>query len=161
MKSQQVRQKDPAIVLRPIGKVKSPVVEPVDEDWGSVASEIHLEPEFGPGLQGLDQFSHVLVVFFMDKSTFDADRDLVRRPKGRADMPLLGIFAQRARHRPNPIGITAVQLLGIEGNVVRVKGLDAIEGTPVLDMKPYFPAFDRVDGPSVPEWVGRVMEGYF
>jgi len=152
---------DSGIVLKAIGKVKSPVVEPVDQGWGSVESEIHLEPEFTPGLQGLDQFSHIIVVFFMDRSTFDAAQDLVRCPKGRADMPLLGIFAQRARHRTNPIGITAVEMLGIEGNVVRVRGLDAIDGTPVLDIKPYFPVFDRVDQPSVPEWVHRVMEGYF
>ena len=161
MKSQQVRQKDPAIVLRPIGKVKSPVVEPVDKGWGSVESEIRLEPQFAPGLQGLDSFSHILVVFLMDRSTFDAAQDLVRRPKGRADMPLLGIFAQRAKHRPNPIGITAVELLGIEGNVIRVRGLDAIDGTPILDIKPYFPVFDRIDQASMPEWVHRVMEGYF
>ena len=152
---------DSGIVLKTIGKVKYPIMEPVDEGWGSVESEIHLEPKFTPGLQGLDQFSRIIVVFFMDRSTFDAAQDLVRRPKGRADMPLLGIFAQRARHRPNPIGITAVELLGIEGNVVRVRGLDAIDGSPVLDIKPYFPVFDRVDQASVPEWVHRVMEGYF
>ncbi len=152
---------DRGIVLRAIGKVKSPVVEPVDEGWGSAISEIHLESQFAPGLRGIDAFSHIIVVFFMDRSTFEAAQDLVRRPEGRADMPLLGIFAQRAKHRPNPIGITAVELVGIEGNVIRVKGLDAMDGTPILDIKPYFPAFDRVDGPSVPEWVGRVMEGYF
>ena len=161
MQSERLPYEDLAIILKAIGRVKSPVVEVVDEGWGAVESEIHLEPEFAPGLKGLDQFSHIIIVFFMDKSTFDPAQDLVRRPKGRADMPLLGIFAQRARHRPNPIGITAVQLLRIEGDVVRVRGLDAIDGTPVLDIKPYFPAFDRVDGPSVPEWVGRVMEGYF
>jgi len=161
VQSERLPYEDLAIILKAIGRVKSPVVEAVDEDWGGVESEIHLEPEFALGLKGLDQFSHIIIVFFMDKSTFDAAEDLIRRPKGRADMPLLGIFAQRARHRPNSIGITAVELLGIERNVVRVKGLDAIDGTPVLDIKPYFPIFDRVDQPSVPEWVGPVMEDYF
>jgi tRNA (Thr-GGU) A37 N-methylase len=76
-------------------------------------------------------------------------------------MPEIGIFAQRAKHRPNPIGLTAVRLLSVAGNVLTVRGLDAIDGSPVLDIKPYFPAFDRVDDANAPEWVGRLMEGYF
>ncbi|MDH7498999.1 MAG: tRNA (N6-threonylcarbamoyladenosine(37)-N6)-methyltransferase TrmO [candidate division NC10 bacterium] len=147
--------------LRPIGRVRSPVTEPVDKDWGGVVSEIHLDLALAPGLQGLDQFSHILVLFSMHQATFDPSKDLVRRPKGRADMPELGIFSQRAKHRPNPIGVTAVELLAVEGNVVKVRGLDAIDGTPVLDLKPYCPAFDRVDQPRAPEWVAKVMEGYF
>jgi len=147
--------------LRPIGTVKSAIGEPMDENWGKVVSEIHLDPVLAAGLRGLGQFSHILVLFFMHRSTFEPSRDLIRRPKGRADMPELGIFAQRAKHRPNPIGITAVELLGVDESVVRVRGLDAIDGTPVLDIKPYFPAFDQVNQPRVPEWVTKVMEGYF
>ncbi len=147
--------------LKPIGTVKSAVSEPVDENWGKVVSEIHLDPALAAGLRGLDQFSHILVLFFMHRSTFEPSKDLIRRPRGRADMPELGIFAQRAKHRPNPIGITAVELLGVDGSVLKVRGLDAIDGTPVLDIKPYLPAFDRVDQPRVPEWVAKVMEGYF
>lgn len=146
--------------IEPIGFVRSPIAEGVDENWGEVVAAIELRPELANGLQGLDQFSHVLVVFYMHQSSFDPS-DLVRRPQGRADMPLLGIFAQRAKHRPNPIGITAVQLVGIAGNVVQVKGLDAIDGTPVLDIKPYFPAFDRVDDAPVPHWVALLMQNYF
>ena len=76
-------------------------------------------------------------------------------------MPLVGAFAQRAKHRPNPIGITAVEILAAEGNVLTVRGLDAIDGTPVLDIKPYLPAFDRVDDARVPAWIEKLMEGYF
>jgi tRNA (Thr-GGU) A37 N-methylase len=76
-------------------------------------------------------------------------------------MPELGIFAQRAKHRPNPIGITAARVVGRDGAVLRVRGLDAIDGTPILDVKPYVPAFDRVDAPTVPEWMDRLMRGYF
>lgn len=147
--------------FEPIGTVESPVRDAVDESWGSIESKIHLKSSFASGLQGIDGFSHIIVVFFMHQSTFDPASDLVRRPQGRPDMPQIGIFAQRARHRPNPIGITAVRLIGIEGNVLKVKGLDAIDGTPVLDIKPYFPAFDRVQGAVIPEWVERLMEGYF
>lgn len=147
--------------IEPIGVVRSPVSEAVDENWGQVVSEIHLSEDFAPGLTGIGEFSHVLVLFLMHEATFDEARHLIRRQRDREDMPLTGIFAQRARHRPNPIGVTAVRLLEVHGNVLRVQGLDAIDGTPVLDIKPYLPAFDRVESPTVPEWVNRLMEGYF
>jgi tRNA-Thr(GGU) m(6)t(6)A37 methyltransferase TsaA len=143
-----------------IATVHSPVAEGVDENWGAVISELHVDSQWVSGLQGLEEFSHLLVVFYMHQSSFDA-ADLVRRPQGRADMPELGIFAQRAKHRPNPLGITAVELVEIEGHIVRVRGLDAIDGTPVLDLKPYFPAFDRRDTAVAPEWVDRLMKTYF
>jgi tRNA-Thr(GGU) m(6)t(6)A37 methyltransferase TsaA len=149
------------VSLEPIGVVRSPVTEPVDEGWGNVVSEIHLDEALAAGLQGLEQFSHVVVIFLMHQSTFDPAEHLVRRPQGRADMPEVGIFAQRARHRPNPIGITVVERVGIERNVLKVRGLDAIDGTPVLDVKPYFPPYDRAEQPLVPEWVARLMKGYF
>jgi tRNA-Thr(GGU) m(6)t(6)A37 methyltransferase TsaA len=145
----------------PIGTVKSPVMEGVDSDWGKVESEIQIKEEYAAGLTGLDAFSHIIVVFEMHKSSFSAGSDLVRRPQGREDMPLTGIFAQRAKHRPNPIGVTSVRLLGVAGNILKVRGLDAIDGTPVLDIKPYFPQFDRVDAPHAPQWVDRLMQDYF
>ena len=145
----------------PIGTVRSPVTEQVDEGWGTVVAEIHLAPDLAPGLMGLETFSHALVVFQMHLSTFDPATDLRRHPRGRPDWPLVGIFAQRAKHRPNPIGVSAVRVLGIAGGVLRVQGLDAVDGTPVLDIKPYFPAFDRVETPRVPDWVAEVMRGYF
>jgi tRNA-Thr(GGU) m(6)t(6)A37 methyltransferase TsaA len=150
-----------AMSLKPIGVVRSPVTEPVDEGWGAVVSEIHLHEALAAGLQGLEQFSHIVVIFLMHESTFDPAEHLVRRPQGRTDMPELGIFAQRAKHRPNPIGITVVERVSIERNVLKVRGLDAIDGTPVLDIKPYFPAYDRVEQPLVPEWVAWLMDRYF
>jgi len=147
--------------LNPIGVVKSPVAQETDEDWGNVISEIHLEDNFSSGLEGIEAFSHILVIFYMHKSTFDPQVHLLRRPQGRDDMPMIGIFAQRAKHRPNPIGLTAVQLVARDKNILAVKGLDAIDGTPILDIKPYFPNFDRIDQPEAPEWVERLMRGYF
>jgi len=76
-------------------------------------------------------------------------------------MPEVGIFAQRAKDRPNPIGITAVPIVKVLPEAIEVRGLDAIHGTPVLDLKPYYPAYDLVRGASVPEWVDRLMAGYF
>ncbi|HTO52439.1 MAG TPA: tRNA (N6-threonylcarbamoyladenosine(37)-N6)-methyltransferase TrmO [Myxococcota bacterium] len=146
---------------RVIGWVRSSASEKVDENWGSVESLIELEPEFRPGLRGLDEFSHVLVVAWLHGAKFEPARHLVRRPRGQADMPELGIFAQRAKDRPNPFGITVVPILGVTDSGVRVRGLDAIDGTPVLDLKPYFPQFDSAPGAKVPQWVGRLMRGYF
>ena len=147
--------------LEPVGVVRAPVSAQVDEKWGDVVSEIHLVEPLAAGLLGIETFSHVLVLFFMHEAAFDPAADLVRRPRGRADLPEVGIFAQRAKHRPNPIGLTAVRIVGRDGNVLRVRGLDAIDGTPVLDIKPYVPVFDRVDGAVTPAWLDEIMKNYF
>ena len=151
----------PALPARAIGVVRCAVTEGRDDGWGEVVSELHLESELARGLDGIEDFSHVLVVYWMHQSSFDASSDLVRRPRGRADMPESGIFAQRAKHRPNPIGVTAVAVVGREGAVLRVRGLDAIDGTPILDLKPYFPQFDRVESARIPDWADRLMRDYF
>jgi tRNA (Thr-GGU) A37 N-methylase len=75
-------------------------------------------------------------------------------------MPLLGIFAQRARHRPNRIGVTAVEIVEVTDNSVKVRALDAIDGTPVIDIKPYVPVYDKKDA-TIPEWMEKMMKGYF
>ncbi len=150
-----------SINLQPIGIVHSPVTDAVDEDWGKVISEIHVEESLANGLNGLEDWSHVIVIFLMHETEFVVDEHLTRRPRNLADMPEIGIFAQRARHRPNQIGITAVKVVEVEGNIVRVKGLDAIHDTPVLDIKPYAPVYDGVQNPLVPGWFIRLMQGYF
>jgi tRNA (adenine37-N6)-methyltransferase len=148
-------------LLRPIGVVESPVKEPVDENWGTVTSRILLNPEYGPGLFGLGDFSHVIVVTYLHKASFDPARHLQRRPRGLEHMPKVGIFSQRAKDRPNPLGITAVQILAVGENDITVRGLDAIDGTPVIDLKPYYPQYDRVDTAAVPAWVDELMKQYF
>jgi tRNA-Thr(GGU) m(6)t(6)A37 methyltransferase TsaA len=112
-------------------------------------------------LRGLGEFSHVLVVAWLPRRPSDPARHLQRRPRGQADMPLLGIFAQRAKDRPNPLGITVVSLVGVDEDGLRERGLDAIDGTPILDLKPYFPDFDAAAKATLPEWVSRLMQGYF
>lgn len=149
------------ITLRPIAFVQSPATEKVDESWGAVESTIAVLPEYRAGLRGLDAFSHVLVTAYLHGAKFEPARHLVRRPRGQADMPELGIFAQRAKDRPNPLGITVVPLVAVTPEGLRVRGLDAIDGTPILDLKPYFPQFDAAPGARVPEWVERLMRGYF
>jgi tRNA-Thr(GGU) m(6)t(6)A37 methyltransferase TsaA len=149
------------ITLRVIGTVRNGRASAADQGWGSVVSTLEIAPEFAAGLEGLGAFSHVVVVFYMH---LDPDREpptLVRRPRGRDDMPALGVFAQRGRMRPNPLGVTACEIVRVIPGRLVVRGLDAVEGTPVLDLKPYFPVFDRRDDARVPEWVGTLMEGYF
>ena len=133
----------------------------MDEHWGKVEARIVLQPEFRAGLQGIEQFSHALIVTFLHEARFEPSKHLIRRPRGLDSMPEVGIFAQRAKDRPNPLGITAVSIAGVESGVLVVRGLDAINGTPVVDVKPYYPAYDRKMDASVPEWVERLMKGYF
>jgi tRNA-Thr(GGU) m(6)t(6)A37 methyltransferase TsaA len=147
------------LTLQPVGVVHNEITEPTHEDWSRVNSRIEVYPEYAPGLAGLEDWSHIVVVYVMHRAAFDITRDLVRRPGDLDSMPELGIFAQRARHRPNLIGITAVALLGVEGSTLRVRGLDAIDGTPVVDIKPYAPIYDGVINPLVPAWFMRLMQG--
>ena len=144
-----------------IGVIYNGVKEPIDEGWGHIESEIVLDETFANGLDGIEAFSHILVLYWMHRAAEAEPVRMRRRPQGRADMPEVGIFAQRARHRPNPIGVTAVQLLRRDKNRLVVRGLDAINGTPVVDVKPYVSQFDAVDAPMAPAWMSRLMERYF
>ncbi len=144
-----------------IGVVYNGVKEPTHEDWGSVVSEVVLDETLSEGLDGVEQFSHLLILYWMHRAAEAEPVRMRRRPRGRADMPELGIFAQRAPQRPNPIAVAAVKLLRREKNRLFVQGLDAINGTPVLDVKPYIPQYDAVASARVPEWVDRLMHGYF
>ena len=154
---------DPPTAWSPIaiGRVASPVTAQTDAGWGQVTARVVLEPAYRAGLRGLADFSHVIVVTLLHEAAFDPARHLVRRPRGLATMPEVGIFAQRAKDRPNPLGITVVPLLEVTADGLVVRGLDAIDGTPVLDVKPYYPQYDRVAAPRVPEWVDRLMQDYF
>ena len=149
------------IPLRPIGLVSCPVTTRTDENWGEVRSRIILYSEFAGGLLGLEVFSHAIVVTYLHHARFERDKHLRRRPRDLDSMPETGIFAQRAKNRPNPIGVTAVEILDVGHDYLEVRGLDAIDDTPVLDVKPYYPHFDRIEAPVIPEWVDGLMEGYF
>ena len=143
-----------------IGEVKSPVTEAVDMNWGAVISEIVLKPEFAPGLLGLGDFSHAMILTFLHEAKYVPEVHLRRHPQERQDMPFLGIFAQRARHRPNRIGVTACEIVEVTEDTIKVGALDAINGTPVIDVKPYVPVYDRKDA-TIPEWMENMMKGYF
>ncbi len=148
------------IVMRPIGFVKNEVEEKKDVAWGSNVSVIELQENYYDGLEGLEDFSHVIILYYLDKAEYLKEKHLKRRPQNRDDMPLRGIFSQRGKDRPNKIGMTSVEIVSVTEKNLTVKGLDAIDGTAVLDIKPYYPVYDKKDA-SVPEWVNRLMEHYF
>ena len=151
------------IEFSPIGMVHSPVVEPVDDIWGGVKCRIDLDSSrFTPDcLLGLTDFSHVEVVFFFHRVTESEIEAGSRHPRNRPDWPRVGIFAQRGKNRPNRIGITICRLLSVEDLSLEVSGLDAIDGTPVLDIKPYMREFAARGEIRQPRWVEQLMRGYW
>jgi tRNA-Thr(GGU) m(6)t(6)A37 methyltransferase TsaA len=150
-------------VVRPVGWVHSPRVEAVDDDWDSVVSTIVLDDAaFGPdAVAGLERFSHVEVVYLFDRVDPGTVERAARHPRGNGDWPAVGIFAQRAKSRPNRIGVTVCRLLGIEGLTLTVRGLDAIDATPVLDVKPYMVEFGPRGPVHQPAWSHELMAGYW
>ncbi|MFC1967351.1 tRNA (N6-threonylcarbamoyladenosine(37)-N6)-methyltransferase TrmO [Chloroflexota bacterium] len=147
------------IHIEPIGHVENNINSPIDSDWSKAESGIVFREDLVPALSGLDEFSHVVIIFWMHQAKPPAV--LSRRPQSRTDMPEIGVLSQRSKHRPNPIGITSVRLVKINGCRAVVRGLDAINGTPVLDIKPYYPEYDCHPEAQVPEWVNRLMKDYF
>ena len=148
------------IVMQPIGYVKNEVTQRKDTSWGEDTSTVVLNDEYKTGLTGLEDFSHAIIIFHLDKAKYEKEKHLQRRPQNRDDMPLVGIFSQRVKDRLNQIGMTSVEIISVTDSTLTVKGLDAIDGTPILDIKPYYPVYDKKDA-KVPEWVDRLMEHYF
>ena len=134
------------ITFKPIGRVRNPVNKSMDAsfDWSVIESEIVLDKKYSAYTSGLENFSHLLVIFWMHRPRKKNLVPLVH-PMGDKTRPLTGLFASRSPHRPNPVGLKLSNLLSVKGNVIRVKGLDAINGSPVVDIKPYQPGYDSVE----------------
>jgi tRNA-Thr(GGU) m(6)t(6)A37 methyltransferase TsaA len=145
------------IKLEPIGIVHNGIRKKKREGWEAVVSEITLSPKYEEGLEGIEEYSHVLVLFWLSRVPPNArGRRLKIHPRSRMDLPRVGIFATRTQYRPNPIGLTQVRLLKRDKNTLRVKGLDALNGTPVLDIKPISPRTEIPAKIRVPDWVRRL-----
>jgi tRNA-Thr(GGU) m(6)t(6)A37 methyltransferase TsaA len=134
-----------SMVCKSIGVIRSPYTpEKGAPHQGGLAPEtestIVLEPEYEEGLTEIENFSHIIVLYAFDRMS--GWSTMVKPPW---DDKQRGVFASRSPRRPNPIGMTVAKLVEREGAVLRVQGLDAFDGTPVLDLKPYVPRFDRVD----------------
>ena len=150
------------ITFNPIGVVRNGIGKMSTGNWAQAESRIEINADLAPGLQGLADFSHVVVVFHLDRiPAFDKEKQLLRNPRGMERLAPVGVFAQRTKFRPNPIAVTPVRLISIQGNVLTVTGLDAMDGTPVLDVKPYIPEFDGVEHSKQADWVPDMLKGYF
>lgn len=136
-----------SIKMNPVGTVRNKITKQRFGNWKNVISDIVIDRKFAPALDGLKDYSHVIIVYWMHEA---GKYKIKHMPQGIG--PLVGIFACRCQSRPNPIGITAVKILKRSKNVLKVKDLDVINGTPVLDIKPYTPQYDLVKNAKVPAW---------
>lgn len=146
--------KNGSIKLKPLGKAQNSVDKPALPGWKDIVTEIVIDKRYTKGLDGIENYSHVIVVYWMDK---EEECHLLHHPQGRQDVPYVGIFACRCPQRPNRIAISTVKLLSRDGNTLKVKGLDIVNGTPIIDIKPYTPQYDRVEKAKVPAWVKRLV----
>jgi len=138
------------IILNPIGYVRTTAKGEEIKDKASL-SQIVLRDDLVEGLSGISDYSHLFVLFYLNQVSSEQRNTLKVHPRGRQDMPLVGVFVARTMLRPNPIGLTLVELVKVEGNVLTVRGLDAYDATPVLDIKTY-DFWDMVENAKVPEW---------
>jgi len=150
------------IQLTPIGYVKNERKEVIDDHWEAIISEIILADNIiEKALDGIEAFSHLEVIFYMDKVSDEKAKAQHRHPRNDSNLPKLGTFAQRNKNRPNKIGLTTVELLERKGRTLKVKKLDAIDGTPILDIKPVMKEFEPKGDIKQPEWTQVIMKDYW
>jgi tRNA (adenine37-N6)-methyltransferase len=148
--------------ISPIAHVRGGRAAAVDDDWDRETAVIELVEGFGPeALYGLSDFSHAEIAFVFDQVPADRIETGARHPRNRADWPLVGIFAQRGKNRPNRIGITVCAIEKVEGTRLHVRGLDAIDGTPVIDIKPVMAEFLPRGALRQPDWSRDLMAEYW
>lgn len=148
--------------ITPIAHVRGGRTRPTDDQWGPETCVIELDGPFGPeSLAGIDAFSHLEVVYVFDRVAEAEIETAARHPRGRTDWPLVGIFAQRGKGRPNRLGVSRCKLLRVDGRMLHVQGLDAIDGTPVVDIKPYLREFGPRGDVVQPPWATELMAGYY
>jgi tRNA-Thr(GGU) m(6)t(6)A37 methyltransferase TsaA len=151
-----------SIVLEPIGHVSGSRAEAIDDNWGESLADIVLDARFPEeALLGIEEFSHVEVLFHFHQVPDEKIVYEARHPRGNKEWPLTGIFAQRGKNRPNRIGSTICRVVGRQGRTLRVAELDAIEGTPVLDIKPVMREFLPRTEVRQPEWASALMSQYW
>lgn len=151
-----------SFTITPVGIVRNDRTDIQHTDnWGAVRSTITVDERFGETcLQGLEEFSHVEVLFVFDQFPAPDDNREPRPYRGRADLPPMGVFADRGPRRPNRLGVTRCAIESVRGRELTVVGLDAVSGTPVVDLKPVMVEFQAVDVRQ-PEWVSDLMSEYF
>ncbi len=149
------------IILKPIATVRNSRSEPIDDNWEPIIAEIELAEHIPTeAFDGIGDFSHLEIIFYFDQVKKD-DAVFSGRPRGNPSYPRVGIFGQRKKDRPNGLGLTTVELLEHRGRTIKVKFLDAIDGTPVLDIKPVFKEFQPKGEIKQPVWVEDLMRKYW
>ena len=148
------QDKNGTITIKPLGKARNSVSKPMLPGWKDVVTEIVIDKTYTDGLDGIEDYSHVIVIYWMDK---EEECHLKHHPQGKEDVPFVGIFACRCPQRPNRIAISTVELLSRDGNSLKVKGLDIVNSTPILDIKPYTPQYDEIENAKVPNWVNKLV----
>jgi len=148
-----MEQRTNTITLHPIGYVKNGITQtPSQRDWHlDMVSDLMIDPKWINGLEGLETYSHIIVLFWFHRVK-DENVTLKINPMHRLDLPAAGLFATRTYNRPNRIGETVVSLIERQGNILKVKGLDALDGTPILDIKPYLRSGDFIPDTRGPSW---------
>lgn len=159
MSSDPTPAQELSFAVRPIGFVRNDIDSLNAHGWDKVVSDVVIDSRLEAGLEGIEAFSHVVVLFWMHRLPAGEPVPLKVHPQRRADLPLVGLFATRAPTRPNPIGVACVRLLERKENVLKVINLDAINGTPVIDIKAYMPGSDAVPDAMVADWVRRLNCG--
>ncbi|MDI2586217.1 SAM-dependent methyltransferase [Psychrobacillus sp. NEAU-3TGS] len=148
--------------IKPIAFVNNTRKDILDDNWGSIISTIELAENINDSsLKGINEFSHLEIIFFFNKVSDDKIQYEARHPRNNKDYPEVGIFAQRGKNRPNKLGVTIVELVEQKQRILIVKGLDALDGTPVIDIKPVMKEFLPKDEVSQPEWSFSLMENYW
>ena len=150
------------VPVAPVGWVASPRSETTDDHWGGVDAVIRLASGYpADAIAGLEEFSHLEVIYQFHLVGPDAVETGARHPRGNQDWPRTGIFAQRGKKRPNRLGVSRCELIGVEGTTILVRGLDAVDGSPVLDIKPYLREFGPRGDVTQPAWATELMSEYY
>lgn len=148
--------------IQPIAYVHSSRSEIQDDNWAQVESVLELVPDISEeAFEGIDQFSHLEIIYYFHKVKPEKIVTDSRHPRNNKDWPKCGIFSQRGKNRPNCIGLTIVKLVQREGRKLSVLGLDAIDGTPILDIKPVMKEFLPREEVKQPSWSSELMKNYW
>lgn len=149
--------------VRALGEVRSGRADLSDDAWGAVTASIEFDPRMvgADALAGLSDFSHVEVVFVFDQVGPDEVITGARHPRGNTAWPLVGILAQRAKNRPNRLGVSRCRVVAVDGLRLDVVGLDAVDGTPVIDVKPWMDEFAPIGATRQPSWATELMVRYY
>jgi tRNA-Thr(GGU) m(6)t(6)A37 methyltransferase TsaA len=143
------------VQMEPIGKIRNTFEGHIPEGWEDKLADIIVDEAYLPALEGVEAFSHLIILFWLHGIPREG-LALKTHPQGHQDLPMVGIFATRTPYRPNPIGVQVVELVSREGNVLTVRGIDAYNGSPVLDIKPYLRRGDCVAQTRIPEWLKKL-----